>query len=85
VRYYTRHYQDIDLVILDMVMPRMNGHDTFLKMKEINPQVKAILSSGYSVDVEAQEVLKKGALQFVQKPFRRADLSRAVADILKRK
>jgi DNA-binding NtrC family response regulator len=54
-------------------------------MKEIDPAVKAILSSGYSVDMEAQEVLKQGALQFVQKPFRRAELSRVIADILKKR
>jgi PAS domain S-box-containing protein len=59
----------IDLVILDMVMPKMAGRETFLKMKEINPQVKVLLSSGYSQNGKAREILESGIKGFLQKPY----------------
>ncbi|MFC1737257.1 response regulator, partial [Candidatus Hydrogenedentota bacterium] len=82
VEYYRKSWREIDLVILDMVMPELSGRDTFIVMREINPKVKAILASGYSVNGEAQEILDDGALSFVQKPFQRAELSHEVARAL---
>jgi CheY-like chemotaxis protein len=75
----------VDLVILDMVMPEMGGRDTFLAMRRINPQVRALLSSGYSLNGEAQGILNEGVLGFVGKPYCRAELSRSVAETLLRK
>jgi CheY-like chemotaxis protein len=72
----------VDLVILDMVMPRMGGKDAFLALRRINPQVKVLLVSGYSVEGEAQMLLQEGAKGFLQKPFRRAELAQAVANAL---
>jgi PAS domain S-box-containing protein len=82
VAYYQEHWQEIDLVILDMVMPRRNGRDTFRAMREINPEVKAILSSGYSINGEAQAILSEGVMAFVGKPFEQTHLSSAVAESL---
>ncbi len=82
VEYYRRAWRDIDLVILDMVMPQLAGRETFAAMKDINPSVKAILVSGYTVDGEAQDILNNGVLSFVQKPLRLADLSRHVNEAL---
>jgi CheY-like chemotaxis protein len=74
VEYYKKSWQHIDLVILDMNMPVMNGRDTFIAMREINPDVKAILATGFSLDSRAQEVLDEGALGHIQKPYHVGDL-----------
>jgi PAS domain S-box-containing protein len=79
---YRSNWQQIDMVILDMVMPNMSGRDTFIAMREINPEVKVMLSSGYSVEGEAQSILDEGALAFVQKPFGVERLARTVEEIL---
>jgi signal transduction histidine kinase/CheY-like chemotaxis protein len=82
VEVYGTAWPTVDLVILDMVMPRMGGKDTFLALRGINPQVKVLLVSGYSIEGEAQMLLQEGAKGFLQKPFRRADLAQAVAKAL---
>jgi len=70
------------LVIIDMVMPRMDGEECFLKLKNINPCLKAILSTGYSLNGKAQELIDKGMRGFVQKPYRVAELSQLLAKLL---
>ena len=72
---YRGRWQNIDLVILDMVMPRLSGLDTFIGMRAINPSVRALLATGYSIDGEAQAILKEGVLGFIQKPFCLSELS----------
>lgn len=79
---YERSGGDIDLVILDMNMPVMGGGRTFDALKEIDPTVRVLLSSGYSLDGGAQEIMERGALGFVQKPFLKNDLDRAVREVL---
>jgi len=69
-------------VILDMLMPGMGGAATFQKLKELDPGVRVLLSSGYSLDGEAQEAMTAGARGFIQKPYRLAVLSHKVAEIL---
>jgi two-component system cell cycle sensor histidine kinase/response regulator CckA len=66
---YKKRSQDIDLVILDMVMPGMGGEEAFMKMKEINPQIRALLSTGYSQDGRVGDILNKGVKGFIQKPY----------------
>jgi two-component system cell cycle sensor histidine kinase/response regulator CckA len=66
---YEKRSQDVALVILDMVMPGMSGEEAFLKMKEINPNIKALLSTGYSQDGRVSEILGKGVKGFIQKPY----------------
>ncbi len=79
---YPREQDRIDLVILDMLMPGMGGVETFQKLKEVDPKVRVLLSSGYSLDGEAQQVMAAGARGFIQKPYRLANLSHKVAEIL---
>ena len=69
IAHYQHHWQEIDLVLLDMIMPKMNGRELFAKLKTINPNIKAILSTGYSIDSEAQDLLNDGILDCIQKPF----------------
>ena len=66
---YEQLNESIDLVILDMIMPQMGGSDTFDRLKTINPDVKVLLSSGYSIDGQASSILNRGCNGFIQKPF----------------
>jgi len=75
---YRDIWREIDLVVLDMVMPNMSGGDCFRRMKEINPKARVILSSGYSMDGAIQDVMNEGILAFIQKPYRLEELSRVV-------
>jgi PAS domain S-box-containing protein len=81
---YRQSWSEIDLVILDLVMPGIPGHHIFRALREINPGARVLLASGYSVEGEAQSLLKEGACAFVQKPFRFAELTTAVAEALRR-
>jgi CheY-like chemotaxis protein len=73
---------EISLVILDLVMPDMNGKETFHALKEIAPHIKVLLSSGYSIEGQAQELLSKGCDGFIQKPCSLAVLSAKLKEIL---
>jgi len=77
--YFRRHHSEIDLVILDMVMPVMNGPDCFREMRKINPNARVLISSGYAQDSDAEALLSSGALGFIQKPYSREQLMAAVA------
>ncbi|MDY6857580.1 MAG: response regulator [Thermodesulfobacteriota bacterium] len=81
---YRKNMNKIDIVILDMVMPGMSGGDTFDRLKEINPNIKVLLSTGYSIDGQAQEILKRGCNGFIQKPFRIKELSNKLTEILEK-
>ena len=82
VEIYIQERNAIDLVILDMVMPGMSGGDTYDKIRQINPKVKALLASGYSIDGKASHILQCGCDGFIQKPFNIQDLSRKIRDVL---
>ncbi|MBW2258923.1 MAG: response regulator [Deltaproteobacteria bacterium] len=69
VETYRHHWVDIDLVLLDMVMPNIGGGKAYDHMKEINPNVKVLLTSGYGIDGQATEILDRGCNGFIQKPF----------------
>ncbi|MFH1079976.1 MAG: PAS domain S-box protein [Pseudomonadota bacterium] len=79
---YKANFNKIDLVILDMIMPDMGGGETYLALKSINPGIKAILSSGYSINGEAKTIMDQGVDAFLQKPFNMKDLSRKIRDVL---
>ena len=79
---YMEKGREIDLVILDLIMPGMGGGKTFEALRDIDPDLKVILSSGYSVDGEARRIMEKGCNGFIQKPFKIADLSQKVREVL---
>jgi two-component system cell cycle sensor histidine kinase/response regulator CckA len=79
---FTKHKDAIDLVILDMVMPQMGGGEAYDKMKEEKADVKVLLSSGYSINGEASEILDRGCDGFIQKPFRMKELSVKIRELL---
>ena len=82
VEIYEANNDKIDLVILDMIMPDMGGGEAYDKMKEINPDVKVLLSSGYSIEGEASEILDRGCDSFIQKPFNLKKLSEKIRELL---
>jgi CheY-like chemotaxis protein len=85
VKIYKKNKDKINLVVLDMVMPGMSGSEVYDKIKEINRSVKTLLSSGYSMDGEAKEILKRGCEGFIQKPFNLKEFSEKIREILGRK
>ncbi|MEE9612103.1 MAG: PAS domain S-box protein, partial [Desulfatiglandales bacterium] len=82
---YEKNMRKIDMVILDMIMPGVSGGKTYDRMKEINPQIKVLLSSGYSIDGQATEKLERGCNGFIQKPFDMKELSYRLREILDKK
>jgi len=70
------------LIILDMIMPKLNGGQTFDQLKEIDSDVKVLLSSGYSINDQARQILEKGCHGFIQKPFNLERLSTKIKEIL---
>ena len=85
VAIYERRWNDIDIVLLDMVMPHVGGGEAYDRMKEINPKIKVILSTGYSVDGQAAEILQRGCDAFIQKPFSLEELSKKLTETLDHK
>ncbi len=79
---YKKCRDTIDLVLLDMVMPDMGGSKVYDRLKEMNPDVKVLLSSGYSINGEATEIMARGCNGFIQKPFNFKDLSQEIKKIL---
>ena len=82
VTIYKKMRDQIDMVILDMIMPDLSGGETYDRIKAINSGAKVLLSSGYSMDGEATEILKRGCNGFIQKPFNMKNLSRKTRAIL---
>ena len=74
----------IKMVILDIIMPGMGGGEVYDKIKAIHPDVKVLLSSGYSVDGQAIELLERGCDGFMQKPFTLEELSGKITQIMKK-
>jgi CheY-like chemotaxis protein len=81
---YREKAAEVHLVILDLIMPRMGGGETYDALKKIHPGGRVLLSSGYSIDGQAQEILDRGCDGFIQKPFDLLSLSRKLREILDR-
>jgi CheY-like chemotaxis protein len=79
---YMDKKNEIDLIILDMIMPGISGAEIFDRLREINSSVKVLLSSGYSLTGEAQTIMDRGCNGFLQKPFDVEELSMKVRDVL---
>ncbi|MCF8061006.1 MAG: response regulator, partial [Deltaproteobacteria bacterium] len=81
VELYDKERKNIDLVILDLVMPGMAGGETYDRLKAIDQNVSVLLSSGYSINGQATEIMERGCKGFIQKPFALEELSRKVKEV----
>jgi CheY-like chemotaxis protein len=79
---FEKDRNQIDLIIMDMIMPGMGGGETFDRLKEIDPDIKVLLSSGYSINGQATNILRRGCDGFIQKPFNMNQLAEKVQNIL---
>ncbi|MEJ2656675.1 MAG: response regulator, partial [Desulfobacterales bacterium] len=82
IEIYQKHIDKISLVIIDMIMPDLNGGETFDELKKINPDIKVLLASGYSLDGQAQNIIDRGCNGFIQKPFNIKKLSHKIRTVM---
>ena len=85
VEIYTEHADRISAVVLDMIMPEMGGGEVFDQLKRINPHVKVLLASGYSMQGQARDILNRGCNGFLQKPFTLEDISVRLRSLIGRR
>ena len=82
VQVFQKNRERIDIVILDMIMPGMGGGKVFDALRAIQPGVKVVLSSGYSIDGEASQIMARGCNGFIQKPFGIKELSQKIREVM---
>jgi CheY-like chemotaxis protein len=75
IEIYKQNTDMVAIVILDLIMPGMGGGEVYDRLKEIDSNVKVLLSSGYSINGQAAEILNRGCDGFIQKPFKLNELS----------
>jgi two-component system cell cycle sensor histidine kinase/response regulator CckA len=82
IEVFKKYRNKIDVIILDMIMPNMGGGETFDRIKKMKPEIKVLLSSGYSINGQASEILNRGCNGFIQKPFNLQNLSQNLRSML---
>jgi PAS domain S-box-containing protein len=82
VRRYREKWREIDLVLLDLIMPRLNGVACMRAMKEVNPAVRVVVTTGYGEDARREDMTKLGALAFIDKPFEIAKLAAVIDRVI---
>ncbi len=78
IRQFQKHHEQLNMVLLDMLMPKKSGKDTYLEMKAVNPGVKVLLTSGFRRDDRVEEVVRLGVCGFIEKPYTFKQLALAV-------
>jgi DNA-binding NtrC family response regulator len=82
VELYARHRDEIDLVLLDARMPDIDGPQTLQALRRLRPGLRCCFMSGQSATCSANDLLALGALAFFPKPFKMAELARALREVL---
>ncbi len=82
IEVYKENHSRIDMVILDMILPDMGGGDTYDSLKEINPEIKVLLASGYDIEYQGRDIMDRGCDGFIQKPFNMNELLEKIKGIL---
>ena len=84
VEYYKVNHGSLDIAIVDLSMPRMGGHECIKLFRQINPSARILVSTGYNMVSDTQSLIIKGIAGFIQKPFQREELTRAIAEAVSR-
>ena len=79
---YKKHGNDIDVVLLDLIMPGMRGEEVYGELVKMNPRAKVVIISGYADERTVQDVLRRGCSGFLQKPFNIQELSRVLDETM---
>lgn len=82
VTIFKENQESIDLILLDMMMPIMNGKDCFIALQQLDPQICVLLSSGYILEEDLDEMRKRGLKGFIRKPYMSGPLSQAIHEAL---
>jgi CheY-like chemotaxis protein len=80
---FQKHYAEIDVVVMDLIMPEMDGREAFEKIREIDENCKVIISSGFAKNENLKDLIEKGLAGFIRKPYRDFELSQIIAKALK--
>lgn len=83
INLYELKKDSINLVLLDMIMPDLSGHETLRKLRVFNPDIKVLISSGFSREIEIKWAEEKGVAGFIEKPYRYKSLLKKVKQALK--
>lgn len=83
ISYYSDFSTNVDIIILDMIMPVMNGKDVFFELRKINPDSKIIISSGYTRDENIDSLFSEGLSGFIRKPFKFNELNKLILSIIR--
>jgi nitrogen-specific signal transduction histidine kinase/ActR/RegA family two-component response regulator len=79
---YSRHAGKIDMVLIDLVMPKLGGRETYLKLKQMNPGVRALFATGYGIDDQVQELLATGVMGIIKKPYEMTSVESEIRKVL---
>ena len=82
ITYYRQYSHNIDIIILDLMMPEMCGYDCLKELRKINPSVRVIVASGYADKEDVKKFVESGISTFLKKPFTSKDLSDAVTSCM---
>ncbi|MCF6334706.1 MAG: response regulator [Spirochaetales bacterium] len=82
VTIFQEEYSKIDLIIIDMIMPEMNGSETFYRMKAIDPNCRVVIASGYTGEENIDKLMADGLSGFINKPFPIDTLSQFLSDVM---
>ena len=83
IEIYSSAMDRISLVVLDMIMPKISGMETFNRLKKINPDIKVIFSSGFDSDGTIQDLLNSGAKGFIQKPYLTSEFTKLIDEVIR--
>lgn len=83
LRVYLEHNQSIDLVLLDIVMPKLSGKDVLIEIRKINPEAKVIMTSGFNQEMGIEDLINQNNIRFIQKPYRISVLSQLIDNMIK--
>ncbi len=82
LKLYKKHMTEINLTILDLTMPKLNGEETFKRLVKIDPKVKVILSSGFNAQDAIKRFASNGIAGYLQKPYHLQDLREKIVEVM---